>query len=100
MPHQILIADRDPLVREELEGFLHGKLGYGVVCAAGGQDAVQKRSNTTSTFISWASTGPTRPRSPRLHKLNPDLQAIFLTTKASRRRSGISCAFPSRPNAC
>ncbi len=85
MPHQILIADRDPLVREELEGFLHGKLGYGVVCAAGGQDAVQKAvEHDFDLYILGIDGADAAEVATRLHKLNPDLQAIFLTTEGEQ----------------
>lgn len=81
MPHQILIADRDPLVREELEAFLHGKLGYGVTCAADGEDAVRKAVAKNFDLYILGIDGPNEVEvSTRLHKLNPDLQAIFLTS--------------------
>lgn len=81
MPHQILIADRDPLVREKLEVFLHGKLGYGVTCAAGGQEAVQKAVERDFDLYILGIDGASEVEvSTRLHQLDPDLQAIFLTT--------------------
>ncbi|MCE5228599.1 response regulator [bacterium] len=80
MPHQILIADRDPNVRRVLGEFLRDKLGYGVTCADGGQDAVQKAVAQKFDLYILAIDGADEVDvSTRLHALNPDLQAIFLT---------------------
>lgn len=85
MPHQILIADRDQLVRDELQEFLHGKLGYGVMCAANGQDAVQKAvENNFDLYILGIEGAGEAEVSTRLHKLNPELQAIFLTSEGEQ----------------
>lgn len=80
MPHQILISEHDAHVRKALAEYLQGTLGYGVTCVAGGQEAIEAAISRQYDLFILGIDGPDEAEaSTRLHKLNPDLQAIFLT---------------------
>lgn len=101
MPHRILVVDDDVIVRDMMEQFLHGQLGFDVSTAESGEQALelalQQAYDLAILDVNLEGLSGTETYT-RLRSLLPEIEALFFTGVENFEKSNDFLRFSLPPD--